>query len=77
MDSSATQNSSLKTSAIAGITTFFTMAYISITRRILWGFISRVGLYLMAGRPRDIHSVMYALALVSIGLLVLERVKFG
>jgi hypothetical protein len=31
----------------------------------------------IAGRRREIHPVMYALALVSIGLLVLERVKFS
>ena len=49
----------------------------SITQGILWGFISHVGLYLMVGRRRDINPVMYVLALVSIGLLVLERVKFG
>jgi AGZA family xanthine/uracil permease-like MFS transporter len=64
-----------------GIPAFLTLILIpltfSITQGILWGFISHVGLYLMAGRRRDIHPVMYALALVSIGLLVLERVKFG
>jgi len=49
----------------------------SVTQGILWGFISHVGLYLMAGRRRDIHPVMYVLALISIGLLVLERVKFS
>jgi AGZA family xanthine/uracil permease-like MFS transporter len=49
----------------------------SITQGILWGFISHVGLYLMVGRRREIHPVMYVLALVSIGLIVLERVKFG
>jgi adenine/guanine/hypoxanthine permease len=47
----------------------------SITQGILWGFISHVGLYLIVGRRRDIHPVMYALALVSIGLLLLEHVK--
>jgi hypothetical protein len=31
----------------------------------------------MVGRRRDIHLVMYVLALVSIGLLLLERVKFS
>jgi hypothetical protein len=31
----------------------------------------------MVGRRREIHPVMYVLALVSIGLMVLERVKFG
>src|SRR6185503_7749259 len=48
----------------------------SITQGILWGFISHVGLYLIVGRRRDIHPVMYALALVSIGLLLLEHVRF-
>src|SRR5438067_8859152 len=62
-----------------GIPAFLTLILIpltfSITQGILWGFISHVGLYLMVGRRRNIHPVMYALALVSIGLLVLERVK--
>lgn len=60
-----------------GVPAFLTIILIpltfSITQGILWGFISHVGLYLMVGRRRDIHPVMYALALVSIGLLVLER----
>src|SRR5712671_1836376 len=64
-----------------GIPAFLTLILIpltfSITQGILWGFISHVCLYLMVGRRRDIHPVMYALALISIGLLVLERVKFG
>ncbi|MFS8086412.1 MAG: NCS2 family permease, partial [Acidobacteriota bacterium] len=62
-----------------GVPAFLTLILIpltfSITQGILWGFISHVGLYLMVGRRRDIHPVMYALALISIGLLVLERVK--
>jgi len=64
-----------------GVPAFLTLILIpltfSITQGILWGFISHVGLYLMVGRRRDIHPVMYPLALVSIGLLVLERMKFG
>jgi len=64
-----------------GVPAFLTLILIpltfSITQGILWGFISHVGLYLMVGRRRDIHPVMYALAVVSIGLLVLERVKFS
>lgn len=64
-----------------GMPAFLTLILIpltfSITQGILWGFISHVGLYLMVGRRREIHPVMYALALVSIGLLVLERVKFS
>jgi len=64
-----------------GIPAFLTLILIpltfSITQGILWGFISHVGLYLMAGRRREIHPAMCALALVSIGLLVLERMKFS
>ena len=64
-----------------GVPAFLTMILIpltfSITQGILWGFIAHVGLYLMVGRRRDIHPVMYALAVVSVGLLVLERVKFS
>ena len=64
-----------------GLPAFLTIILIpltfSITQGILWGFISHVGLYLIVGRRRDIHPVMYALALVSIGLLLLEHAKFG
>jgi AGZA family xanthine/uracil permease-like MFS transporter len=64
-----------------GVPAFLTLILIpltfSITQGILWGFISHVGLYLMVGRRREIHPAMYALAVVSIGLLVLERVKFN
>jgi len=49
----------------------------SITQGILWGFISHVGLYLIVGRRREIYPVMYALAVVSIGLLLLEHAKFS
>ena len=45
----------------------------SITQGILWGFISHVGLYLVVGRRKEIHPVMYVLALISIGLLLLEH----
>jgi AGZA family xanthine/uracil permease-like MFS transporter len=49
----------------------------SITQGILWGFISHVSLYLMARRRREVHPVMYALAAVSIGLLILEHGRFS
>jgi xanthine/uracil/vitamin C permease (AzgA family) len=62
MTSPQTQQANIRTEAIAGITTFF---------------ISHVGLYLIVGRRRDIHPVMYALAAVSIGLLLLEHAKFS
>ena len=64
-----------------GVPAFLTLILIpltfSITQGILWGFISHVGLYLMVGRHRDIHPVMYLLAIVAIGLLILERLKFS
>ena len=60
-----------------GLPAFLTIILIpltfSITQGILWGFISHVGLYLIVGRRKEIHPVMYVLALVSIGLLVLEH----
>ena len=63
-----------------GLPAFLTIILIpltfSITQGILWGFISHVGLYLLVGRRRDIHPVMYALALISMGLLLLEHVRF-
>ena len=60
-----------------GLPAFLTIILIpltfSITQGILWGFISHVGLYLIVGRRKEIHPVMYVLALVSIGLLLLEH----
>ncbi len=49
----------------------------SITQGILWGFISHVALYLMVGRRKEIPLVMYVLALISVGLLLLERVRLA
>jgi AGZA family xanthine/uracil permease-like MFS transporter len=49
----------------------------SITQGILWGFISHTSLYLLAGRRREIHPMMYALAILSVGLLLLEHAKFS
>jgi len=63
-----------------GLPAFLTIILIpltfSITQGILWGFISHVGLYLIVGRRRDIHPVMFVLALISVGLLILENVRF-
>ena len=60
-----------------GLPAFLTIILIpltfSITQGILWGFISHVGLYLIVGRRKEIHPVMYALALVAVGLLLLEH----
>lgn len=60
-----------------GLPAFLTIVLIpltfSITQGILWGFISHVGLYALVGRRRDVQPVMYVLAAVSVGLLVLEH----
>jgi AGZA family xanthine/uracil permease-like MFS transporter len=60
-----------------GLPAFLTIILIpltfSITQGILWGFIAHVGLYLIVGRRREIHPVMYALAVIAIGLLLLEH----
>ena len=62
-----------------GLPAFLTIILIpltfSITQGILWGFIAHVGLYLIVGRRKEIHPVMYVLALVAIGLLLLEHSK--
>ena len=63
-----------------GLPAFLTIILIpltfSITQGILWGFISHVGMYLIVGRRKDIHPVMFVLALISIGLLMLEHAQF-
>ena len=60
-----------------GLPAFLTIILIpltfSITQGILWGFISHVGLYLVVGRRREIHPVMFVLAFIAIGLLLLEH----
>lgn len=48
----------------------------SITQGILWGFISHVALYILAGRFREIRPLMYVLGVISIGLVLLEHGKF-
>jgi AGZA family xanthine/uracil permease-like MFS transporter len=45
----------------------------SITQGILWGFVAHVGLYLLAGRRGEVRPAMYLLALMAVGLLVLEH----
>lgn len=60
-----------------GLPAFLTIILIpltfSITQGILWGFVAHVGLYLIVGRRKKIHPVMYVLALIAIGLLLLEH----
>ncbi len=48
----------------------------SITQGILWGFVSYVGLYLLAGRKKEIHSVMWWIALASVGMIILDHFAY-
>ena len=45
----------------------------SITQGILWGFIAHVCFYVMTGKRKKIHPVMYAIAVVSACLLAMEH----
>jgi AGZA family xanthine/uracil permease-like MFS transporter len=47
----------------------------SITQGILWGFITHAGLYVLSGRGREVHAIMYALAAISAALLILGRLS--
>jgi AGZA family xanthine/uracil permease-like MFS transporter len=63
----------------AGVPAFATMVLIpltfSITQGILWGFILHAGLHALTGRAREVGTAVWALAVVSIGLLVLEHAR--
>jgi AGZA family xanthine/uracil permease-like MFS transporter len=65
--------SSLEDSLPAFLTVILIPLTFSITQGILWGFVSHVLLYLIVGRRRDIHPVMFGLAALAVGLLVLEH----
>jgi AGZA family xanthine/uracil permease-like MFS transporter len=45
----------------------------SITQGILWGFVLHVLLYAAAGRRREVPVALWPLAVLSVGLLILER----
>lgn len=44
----------------------------SITEGMLWGFLTHVVLYVLAGRKNEIKPAMYAIAAVSAGILILQ-----
>jgi len=44
----------------------------SITEGMLWGFLTHVVLYVLAGRKDEIKPTMYAIAAISAGILVLQ-----
>ncbi|HNU06382.1 MAG TPA: NCS2 family permease [Pyrinomonadaceae bacterium] len=66
----------LEDSVPAFLTVILIPLTFSITQGILWGFISHVALYLIAGRAREVHPLMYAIGLLSAGLVWLEHGKF-
>lgn len=66
----------LEDSVPAFLTVILIPLTFSITQGILWGFISHVTLYLIAGRAREVHPLMYAIGLLSAGLVWLEHGKF-
>lgn len=47
----------------------------SITQGILWGFILHAALHLLAGKRREVSGAAWALAIVSIALLILEHTQ--
>jgi AGZA family xanthine/uracil permease-like MFS transporter len=62
-----------------GVPAFATLMLIpltfSITQGILWGFILHASLHALTGRAREVGATTWALALVSVGLLVLEHAR--
>jgi AGZA family xanthine/uracil permease-like MFS transporter len=62
-----------------GLPAFATLMLIpltfSITQGILWGFILHASLHALTGRAREVGATTWALALVSVGLLVLEHAR--
>jgi AGZA family xanthine/uracil permease-like MFS transporter len=56
---------------------FFTLILIpltfSITQGLLWGFVLHAVLFAVAGRARELSAASWALAAVSVGLLLLDR----
>src|SRR5205085_12094771 len=45
----------------------------SITAGILWGFISHVSMYAVAGRAKEVGAVMWVLGSIAVGLVLLEH----
>jgi AGZA family xanthine/uracil permease-like MFS transporter len=57
------------------LTTILIPLTFSITQGILWGFISHVGLYYLAGRRREVSPAMVGLSVLSIALLAMEHLN--
>jgi AGZA family xanthine/uracil permease-like MFS transporter len=46
---------------------------LSITQGLLWGFLLHALLYTVVGRARDVAPIMWGLAVLSAGLLLIAR----
>jgi len=65
--------SSIETSLPALVTVVMIPLTFSITQGILWGFILHALLYAITGRRREVPAMLWTLAVISAGLLMLER----
>jgi AGZA family xanthine/uracil permease-like MFS transporter len=65
--------SSVETSLPAFVTVVMIPLTFSITQGILWGFILHALLYAITGRRREVPAMLWILAVISAGLLILER----
>jgi len=65
--------SSIEDSLPAFVTVVLIPLTFSITQGILWGFILHALLYTLTGRRREVPLTLWMLAVLSVGLLVLER----
>ena len=65
--------STIEDSLPAFVTAVMIPLTFSITQGILWGFILHALLYTISGRRREVPPVLWGLAVVSVGLLLLER----
>jgi len=64
---------SLEDSLPAFVTIVLIPLTLSITQGILWGFLLHALLYIVAGRAKDVAPMMWVLAVLSAGLLVIAR----
>ncbi len=64
---------SLEDTVPAFLTVILIPLTFSITQGILWGFISYVVLYVVAGRGREVKPTLYGIALLSVFLIWLEH----
>jgi AGZA family xanthine/uracil permease-like MFS transporter len=63
--------SSIEDSLPAFVTIVLIPLTLSITQGILWGFLLHALLYAVVGRPREVSAIMWGLAVLSAGLLLI------